>query len=699
MFKPAHVFLQRMNFKMKFTTIFVIIAIPMSFFLYFLLSSLNEDVQVTQLERDGLTELQDIRELVQFKQEHRSLTALLINGDESGNDRLDEVQTRIDDTYENILTRLQQEDPFHIEEGLVTNQSHWKELVKGVETLDMDTASQQHSDVIEELLMMSVHIADASHLSLDENLHHSHMATLIYDTLPQVTEYMGEARTLGTVVSANGQVGEEENLQLFSLSQTLDDYMEDIERSSIVIANHNPVIEEEMFAMRDEMNNHVNMITMMVDAELVGQNNVNIYSGYFYDLTTDAINDFYTMVDEQSAMLDQSLADRETELQSMFVLTIVAVSIVTLLTVYLVVAFYTSVHRNIDKIQQATNQIADGDLTAFVEVETKDEMKTITDSLNKMVNSFKEIIKMNQQITEHINSSSQQLSAVAEETTQSSEQVTASMDHVSSHIETQRSSTEEAKSTVNSLSNDLESMKETATEVARSADTSSARAETGNQSAQETVDKMQQIRSSVQDTSRLMDTLKTRSHEIDDIINVITGIADQTNLLALNAAIEASRAGEQGKGFAVVAEEVRKLAEESGKSAEKIRNMVTYVQDDVNQAESAMKGVEEQMDEGVQSVQASGESFSDIVASTNAVEQEIKRVEGQLQHIVNNQLHALVRVIDRTADMSQETEGQSQAVSAATQEQLASMEEITSTVETLNENAQKLQRQIDYYKV
>jgi len=71
----------------------------------------------------------------------------------------------------------------------------------------------------------------------------------------------------------------------------------------------------------------------------------------------------------------------------------------------------------------------------------------------------------------------------------------------------------------------------------------------------------------------------------------VTGIADQTNLLALNATIESARAGEAGKGFAVVAGEVKDLALETTRAAERIRRVVDTGRSDVDAAGTVLGGV------------------------------------------------------------------------------------------------------------
>jgi len=91
--------------------------------------------------------------------------------------------------------------------------------------------------------------------------------------------------------------------------------------------------------------------------------------------------------------------------------------------------------------------------------------------------------------------------------------------------------------------------------------------------------------------------LSEQTNQIGNITILVSDLANQTNLLALNAAVEAARAGEHGRGFAVVAAEIRKLADQSKQSAERIRALVADTQSATNHAVMATE-------EGTKTVQA-----------------------------------------------------------------------------------------------
>ena len=149
-----------------------------------------------------------------------------------------------------------------------------------------------------------------------------------------------------------------------------------------------------------------------------------------------------------------------------------------------------------------------------------------------------------------------------------------------------------------------------------------------------------------------VETLGQRSAEISQIASVIKEIADQTNLLALNAAIEAARAGEQGRGFAVVADEVRKLAERTGKATQEISAMIAIIQSETKLAVEGMRAGAAQVGEGVNLVHSSQEALQRI---KDEMDDTIRRVD-EISHASVEQQAAMTQLAQNVEQVAAMTE-------------------------------------------
>ncbi|WP_375141588.1 methyl-accepting chemotaxis protein [Bacillus sp. EB600] len=278
------------------------------------------------------------------------------------------------------------------------------------------------------------------------------------------------------------------------------------------------------------------------------------------------------------------------------------------------------------------------------------------------------------------------------------EQIANSIQEVAAGTERQTTMVKETNSIIREMSLGMERVREHSGTVANESLEAASIVSNGNEAIQLSTNQMENIQDTIQNLGNVIHTLGERSKEINQIIDVISDIASQTNLLALNAAIEAARAGEHGKGFAVVADEVRKLAEQSSKSTETIRHLISSIQTDTNQAVSSMDKGKTEFAKGMDLVKSAGEAFQKIDQFVNHTNVEFQEVSASIKEAVAGAEH-VVEIATEIEEITSKATGETQDVSAATEEQLASMQEIAASAATLAEMAEELQDAVKKFKI
>ena len=186
--------------------------------------------------------------------------------------------------------------------------------------------------------------------------------------------------------------------------------------------------------------------------------------------------------------------------------------------------------------------------------------------------------------------------------------------------------------------------------------------------------------------------------EVNEMTNIITNISEQTNLLALNAAIEAARAGEAGKGFAVVADEIRKLAEMSKESTEKIYSIVGNV---LNSTEDIVKKTSIMNDEIVYQEEVVNNtlmSFNDITRSIKSMDPIILGIDDNI-NVLNNNKNNILNELESVSAIAEEISANTEEVSANTEELYSSTKNVSDVASDLYILTEEIRDELSTYNV
>ncbi|BAU27039.1 methyl-accepting chemotaxis protein [Aneurinibacillus soli] len=387
-------------------------------------------------------------------------------------------------------------------------------------------------------------------------------------------------------------------------------------------------------------------------------------------------------------------------LTRIFTLSIASVLIGIVLVIAFLIWLVSRTLRPLHVMEQSLLMLADGkgDLTKRLPDNTNDEIGRTARAFNQMLDHIQQLIRQIQQSSVQVAASSEQLTASAEQTRSASEQIASIVQELAAQSEQQTKDMETGAHDVQNISKGMEGISQTTGSILDTIGVTVTKATEGNNAIHQAVTQMNSINETMATLAKGVQTLADRSNQINEIIEVITGISAQTNLLALNAAIEAARAGEHGRGFAIVSDEVRKLAEQSAHSAQKIAELVSGIQQETAQTVQFMTTAISEVQEGITVIHTAGLSFTEIEQAIRQVEQQTAKATHAVQTIQDRSRHA-VASIQTAHDLIEQAASRTEQISAATEEQLATFEETSASAASLSRMAGDLEASVKKFVV
>lgn len=370
-------------------------------------------------------------------------------------------------------------------------------------------------------------------------------------------------------------------------------------------------------------------------------------------------------------------------------------AILAIIAGYIIVMALT---RPIEKLVTAMRKAETGDVTIQVKPNSNDEVGQLTHMFNKMVTQFRSMLHQVHEVSQQVAASSQELTASANESTRASEQISEASQEIASGSEGQMESVERTTRALHEMNANIQDISNKIHTVRNDSSVVMKYAHEGEDSLKKVVWEMNEISCKVNETEKQIRELGERSEAIMGIISTIHQISEQTNLLALNAAIEAARAGEQGKSFAVVAQEIRKLAEQSGRSATEIATLISDIHNKIETAVHSMGESSQVVSEGRKVVEGAGAAFVSIMKAIEDLNKQIELVTASSETI-SEHTGRIVKQGDEVSRLASIAAADTQEVAAASEEQTATMEEINAASEMLARMAEQLQEHVNRFKI
>ena len=358
----------------------------------------------------------------------------------------------------------------------------------------------------------------------------------------------------------------------------------------------------------------------------------------------------------------------------------------------------TGISKTVREMSGGLAKVAQGDLTQDFTTKRQDEFKELTGSLNAMIESMRGLMRDMKQFGSKVTGLAENVSDKTGVINTSMQDIARAMDEVAGGVQGQAEDTESSNENMISFSENITTVTEKTSHMGQTADKAIEAVEQGRVIVQELSGKSDTTVSLTRVLVDDIDAVQKNSEEIKSFVDVINSIAGQTNLLSLNASIEAARAGEAGRGFAVVAEEIRKLADQSKESGNKIHEIVKKIGETADKTTASAREAESMVNEQARALQETVNVFEMIQDCVGELVEGIRLITQRLEESMLEK-DKVESSLQNIASVSEEVAASTQEVTATLGEQVSVVQTLKEEVELLRSDALELDKSIERFKI
>lgn len=333
------------------------------------------------------------------------------------------------------------------------------------------------------------------------------------------------------------------------------------------------------------------------------------------------------------------------------------------------------------ELRQATEQIRTGDLGAAIDLDSRsmfpDETDELAESLRAMLCNLREMVGRVQNTADSVTTRAVALRAAIQNVRAGNEGISTTVGGVASGVENEQTLLEGASRLVQEIAAEVELNASRAREAFGFAAEANQKAGTGVDVARLAIEKMRTVFERVEQAGAQVFDLETKTRHVHQITEIITSVAHRTNLLSLNASIEAARAGEAGRGFSVVADEIRKLSDSAGRSADEISKLIHEIQSDTAQVADEMRQSSQVIGEGREDVNTIAASLGQI---SMAVSEAAARSE-EIFHGADSHTMSAERMVESVEEIGRVGIGNAKSIEEVSQTASDQLEAVSAIVD------------------